>query len=180
MPVKQMSPSFPPFNLDLMRFTPCIMLIWWELDRGSHQQMRVMMRQDLTNQKTNTMTRPFKNLSHWFDEILAEARGLMDKWYIDATKLFLLASMPETPLQMTIKEQKSSGQNHYFQELYLCIVKQVTGICYHLLQKWDLKLKSPCNSFYLSIEFIHSYTRNLTRNPLITKLFYPEIQYSDE
>ena len=121
MPAKQMSPSFPPFNLDLMRFTPCIMLIWWELDRGSHQQMRVMMRQDLTSQKpklkTNTMTRPFKNLSHWFDEILAEARGLMDKWYIDATKLFLLASMPETPLQMTIKEQKSSGKNHYFSRI---------------------------------------------------------------
>ena len=118
MPAKQMSPSFPPFSLDLMRFTPCIMLIWWELDRGSHKQMRVMMRQDLTNQKpkpkTKTMTRQFENLSHWFDEILVEDRGLMDKWYIDATKLFLLAALPNTPLQMTIKTQKSSGQSHYF------------------------------------------------------------------
>ena len=119
MPVKQMSPSFPPFNLDLMRFTPCIMLIWWELDRGSRGQMRVMIIQDLTSQKPKLKTRPFKNLSHWFDEILAEERGLMDKWYIDATKLFLLATMPETPLQMTIKTQKSSGQKMTFKELYL-------------------------------------------------------------
>ena len=86
-------------------------LIWWVLLHsfcwlGSHGQMWLMMRPDPQKAKTNIKKN--KNTIEKFNyvNLTRIGWGLRDKWYIDATKFFLLAILPKDPpsLQMTIRK----------------------------------------------------------------------------
>ena len=92
----------PPFILDLMSFTPFVLLIEDKWTNVTDDETWPDPQKAKTNIKKN------KNTIEKFNyvNLTRIGWGLRDKWYIDATKFFLLAILPEDPpsLQMTIRK----------------------------------------------------------------------------